>query len=401
MVAVAQDKGIARYREFLAVPHTRALIVWGLLARLPLGMAPLALLLLARHDGASYGQAGALVGAYGLAISVGGLVGGRLIDRRGPVAVLRVRGVVYPAALVAAIALTLVDAPLVAVGGAALLAGAFIAPISSSVRTVWPRVLPDHLRSTAYALEASFQELIFIAGPLLAGALAVIDPALAVGATAVVALVGTLGVVSLHPIKSAGTGGASGGGMLGALETPGIRTLALFAVTMGTGFGVVEIAMPAFAEHHAAREYGAVALGAFAFGSMVGGFLAGAFHNPDVSRRLLTAAPLLALALTLPLAGWSIPSMCVLAFLAGIPTAPTVAAVYSLVDRVAPRWAIAEAFSWFGTAVSLGLATGTALGGAVTDAAGIRWTLAVPPLVVLLGSLVLFGRRGTLAPRTA
>ena len=54
MSTVEEDTGVARYRTFLAVPHTRSLIGWALLARMPLGMAPLALLLLLRSEGATY-----------------------------------------------------------------------------------------------------------------------------------------------------------------------------------------------------------------------------------------------------------------------------------------------------------------------------------------------------------
>lgn len=397
MTAASEKTGIARYREFLAVPHTRSLIGWGLLARMPLGMTPLALLLLARAEGASYGKAGALVGAYGLAIAVGGLVGGRRIDRRGPVAVLRLRGVVYPAFLVAAVVLAIADAPLVAIGAATVGAGLFVPPVSSSVRSIWPKVLPDHLRSTAYSVEASFQEVIFISGPLISGGLSAVEPELSVVATAATALVGTLQLIKVDPIRQAGSGKAPGGGLLGALESAGMRTLVLFAVLVGLGFGMVEVAMPAFAEHHGfARAWGAVALTTFSAGSMVGGLLAGAIHSSDDRRRLLAIGPALGLAMTFPLLGWSIPSMCVMTFLAGLPIAPTVGAVYGLIDDVSPRWAIAEAFAWFGTAVFLGVASGTALGGAVVDLAGIRWLLALPPLIVLAGVGLVFIRRRTL-----
>jgi MFS family permease len=397
VTAVEEGKGIARYRSFLAVPHTRALFGWALLARLPLGMAPLALLLLVRAEGASYAAAGGVVAAYGLALAGGALVSGRLIDRRGPSAVLTRRALAYPTCFAVVIGLALADAPIVYLGIAAAAAGAVIPPVSSSVRSIWPQVLPDELRSTAYSLEAAFQEIIFVVGPILAAALAALEPSLAVGFTGAATLVGTLGLVRLEPIRLAGTGTASGGGLLGALEAPGLRTLVVYAFTIGIGFGAVEVTMPAFAEGHGAREYGGLALAAFSAGSFAGGLLAGGMPGGDDRRRLLRYVPILGLALIVFQLAWSIPSLCVLAFFAGLPIAPTVAAVYGLIDKVAPSWAIAESFAWFGTSVALGLALGTGIGGAFVDGAGIRWSLAVGPVATLIGAAFVWLRRSTLS----
>ena len=90
-----------------------------------------------------------------------------------------------------------------------------------------------------------------------------------------------------------------------------------------------------------------------------------------------------------------------LAFFAGLPIAPTVAAVYGLIDKVAPSWAIAESFAWFGTSVALGLALGIALGGAAVDHLGVSAAFAVGPVAVLGGAGVLFARAGSLLPARA
>ena len=54
-------------------------------------------------------------------------------------------------------------------------------------------------------------------------------------------------------------------------------------------------------------------------------------------RLLRVSAVLLAVGLALPLLGWSLPSMAVLAFLAGLAIAPVVMSAYGLVDAVAAR----------------------------------------------------------------
>ena len=64
-------------------------------------------------------------------------------------------------------------------------------------------------------------------------------------------------------------------GLLGALASRGVRTVVLYAATVGVGFGSVELAMPAFAEAHGSRELGGLALASFSGGSLVGGLVAG------------------------------------------------------------------------------------------------------------------------------
>ena len=154
---------------------------------------------------------------------------------------------------------------------------------------------------------------------------------------------------------------ATGAGLLGALGSPGVRTVVLYAATVGVGFGAVELAMPAFAEEHGARELGGVAL-VLLRGSLVGGLVAGMRPAGDLRRFLGGGVALAAALLALQLAV-SLPTLCVLAFVAGLPIAPTVGALYSLIDRSA-RTGTAEAFALVRHCVSVGIATGFAGAGA-------------------------------------
>jgi predicted MFS family arabinose efflux permease len=67
----------------------------------------------------------------------------------------------------------------------------------------------------------------------------------------------------------------------------------------------------------------------------------------------------------------SLPVLAVLAFVAGLPIAPSFAAAYGLLDRVARPGTNAEAFAWIGTALSAGLAAGATLGGMAIDEWGV------------------------------
>ena len=74
---------LAKYRSVLSVPGAARLFATALVARLPQGMAPLAVLLLVRGATHSYAAAGLAVGASALATAVCAPLLGRQVDHRG------------------------------------------------------------------------------------------------------------------------------------------------------------------------------------------------------------------------------------------------------------------------------------------------------------------------------
>src|SRR5215216_3055149 len=374
MTEVVPPLGLARYSALFRVPHVRRLVLSGMLARLPAGMIGLALLLLVREQGGTYAAAGAVSGGYFVATAVGAPIAGRLVDRRGQARILLTRAVVFPALLLGVCLLALLGAPLVLIGLAAAAAGALMPPVGASLRALWPRMFGDpELRAAAYALEASLQEITFIVGPLLVALLtAASSPAVALGVAAVLGGAGTLLIALAEPVRAWRPDDERHTSLLGALASRGVVTLVGLSACLGLGFGGTEVAFPAFAEQHGGAELGSIPLSLFAGGSLFGGLLVGARVTMPPLRLLRVSAILLTFGLALPLLGWSLPSMAVLAFLAGLAIAPVVMAAYGLVDAVAARGTAAESFSWITTAVFAGFSVGMALGGTLIDAYGSK-----------------------------
>ena len=387
--------GARLYRDLVALPYAKPLVAWSLLARLPLGMTPFSLLLLVRGEGDGYGVAGLVVAIYVVALGIAAPVRGRQVDRRGPAPILRLGALTYPACLAAIVVLAVLDAGAYALAIAAVAAGFLHPPVGSAVRIVWPRIATGDLRNTAFAFEAAVQELFFVVGPLLAAALAVVDPTLAVAGAGLASLAGTTGLARLAPIREMPPSRQGGAGLAGALGSAGVRTVVLYATAIGVSFGAVELAMPAFAEEQGARELGGIALGCFAAGSLVGGLVAGMRPPRDDVRRFLTGALALAAALAGLQLAVSLPTLAALAFVAGLPIAPTVAALYLAIDRTATQGTAAEAFAWFGTAVSVGFAVGSALAGTLVEAHGVRLAFGLGAAVALAAALVGWRRRET------
>jgi MFS family permease len=383
--------GFARYRALFSVPYVRRLVVSALFARLPMGMVPLALLLLVRENGGSYAAAGAVSGSYFIAAAVGAPIAGRLVDRRGQTKVLLPRAFLFASFLFGVCILAALDAPLPLVAVSAAASGGLLPPVGASMRSLWPRLFTGaEMRSAAYALEASLQEIFFVVGPLLTAILAAaVSPLAALAVAALSGGLGTIVVARTQPMRDwLPEEERHSTSWLGALESPGVRTIIFLAVCLGLGFGSTEVGMPAFAEDHGGAELGSIPIALFAAGSLVGGLIAGARTTGSPIRLLRVSTWLLAGGLALLLVAWSLPALAVLAFLAGLPIAPAVTASYGLIDKVARRGTAAEAFAWISTAVSAGLALGTAAGGVVVDALGVKASFAGGCACVLAGAIL-------------
>ena len=361
-------------------------------------MAGLSLVLLVRATGAGYGEAGLVAAAYAVAVAIGAPYGGRQVDRRGASRILQRRMVLYSAFLGTVALLGELDAPVPVIAIFAAATGLTMAPVSSVLRSIWPTVAGEDGARTAYALDAALQEVIFVGGPLLVALLATIDAAAAVAGAATLALVGTYAFVRLPPVQAAGPAEEQHSARLGALSAVGVRTLALLSLCLGLGFGAVEIAVPAFAEAQGNRALAGVALAGFSLGSLLGGLVAALRPSSDERRRIILGSFALALLMALPLLSSSILAMALLLFVAGLPIAPVVAAIYGQIGRVAAAGSVAEAFSWFGTSISIGIAGGTVAGGWLIDTYSWRAAVLLGIGWLGVGALLVALRRATLAP---
>lgn len=396
-----ETRGLDRYRELFARPYAASLFVWSIVARMPYAMAPLSLVLLVRGTGAGYGEAGLVVAASSIAVAVGAPYGGRQVDRHGARTVLGRRMILYSSLFGAVAVLGELEAPILVIAAVAAAAGLAMAPVASVLRSIWPDVAGVDAARTAYALDAALQEVIFVGGPLLVALLAIISPAAAVAGAAVIAAVGTFAFSRIPPVRHSLPATERHTSRFGALSAVGVRTIALLSLCLGLGFGAAEIAVPAFAEGEGNRALAGIVLAGLSAGSLVGGLLAGLRPSTDERRRIILGTFLLALLMLLPLAGQSVVMMTLLLFVAGLPIAPVVAALYGQIGRVAAAGSVAEAFSWFGTSVSIGIAGGTVGGGWLIDRNGWQAAMILGAGFLATGGLLSVLRRSTLAPPEA
>src|SRR4051812_42275058 len=212
---------LSAYRQVLSKPGAAAFSATGFLARLPISMVTLGIVLMVSAETDSYGLAGGISAAFVIASSLAALLQGRLIDRVGQAKVL------LPAVAVCSVSLSLlvwaVDAghrvPLPHV--LAALAGATMPAVGAAVRARWTHVLEQPAeRQTAFALEAVVDETVYLIGPPLATVLATtVAPAAGLVAAVLAGLAGPLLFCSPPPTRPPAPPAAKRGGAEGA--TPG------------------------------------------------------------------------------------------------------------------------------------------------------------------------------------
>ncbi len=391
--------GLERYRRVLRARHVGGLWATSIVARLPIGINGLAIVLAMRHETRSFAAAGAAVGAYALAFGAGSPFQGRLIDRLGP------RRVMPPLIAGHALALGLFVAMLghaptgvlVALAG---ISGLGLPSISSVLRAMWPRLLDPGLVTTAFALDAAIVETVFVLGPLLvAAAVAVASARLALVASIALAMAGTALLVSSAPVRSWQPEARRGRDPFGALRSPGLLTVAIATVPVGFGIGAIEIAMPAFATAHHSPGQAGLLVAVWAAGSGIGALVYGArTWGVSLQVRWLATTALLGGGLLLPLAAPSVPVMLALMVPAGAFIAPTFASGGELLGLLAPPGMTTEAYAWSPTSIVLGASIGSAVAGALAEASGWRAAVLAGGAAALAGAAIGAARRRSLEP---
>jgi len=378
------------YRAVLAVPGVWRFLASALLGRLPIGATSLGILLLVREQTGSFGLAGLTVGAFALTGAIAAPIQGRLLDRFGPRRVLAPFAFSQAAALVILVLVTRAGPPDFAIVVLAGIAGALVPPISAAVRVLWPELVstPRGVES-AYALDATAQELIWTTGPLIvAVAVAVASPAAAVLVTAVVLVVGTVLFVTAPPL-GAWPDQVKPGSRAGALASRPLRILLFATALFGLGIGTLEVGLPGLAVAVGSPASAGILLAAWSVGSMTGGVIYGALTwSSRVDFRFPALLALGAILILPLLLADSLELGIVLALLAGIPGAAALSCLYLLVGREAPAGTMAEAFTWSLAALISGIAAGSAIAGLLVDSHGAGRAFVLGAVVTAFAGLI-------------
>ena len=372
-----------------------------ILARLPLAMLTIGMLVHVERLTDSFAAAGLVAGALAVAQGAGGPALGRLVDRRGQTAVLLGSASIAAAALAASAALP-AGAPLGVLLALAAVLGFATPPVGACIRALVPGLAddPDQLRS-AYAVDSAAVELTWISGPplvLLAGAVWSTGTALIIAGA--ILLVSTVLFATAPASRAWRPDPDAARPAGGALRSAGVRTLVVVLAGAGVLFGATEVAVTAATDSLGGTAAAGPLLGLWGVGGLLGGLVvarAGGGARTGAGLALLLAA-LAATHLALAAATGSLIALGAVVVLAGTTIAPTCASAYAFVDRAAPAGTTTEAFAWLATAVAIGTSVGAAAAGAVADSAGPVPAFVLAAAAAGAGAIVTALRAHTLSP---
>lgn len=382
------------YRRVLSLPGALAFSLSGLVARLPISMVSLGIVLLVSTRTGSYSQAGVVSASFVIATSLFAIVQGRLVDRFGQSRLLAPAVLAFAGSMVLLMVAVEWSWGTPAAVGFAFLAGAAQPQIGSFVRARWSYIVPERsMVQTAYAFEAVVDESVFMVGPTVVTLLATgVHPLAGLSVAVVAAVAGTFALVAQrsseppphprHPERRERP----------KLPWPTLGPLAVAAAMMGALFGATEVATVALSEELGAKSASGPLLAVWALGSLLSGVVTGTMTwRAGNATRLRWGALMLALSmLPMPFVG-SFPMMVAVLFLAGFAISPTLIAMTSWVEELVPAARLTESMAVIGTGITAGVAPGAVLAGTVIDAYGAGpsyWVSAAAGAVGFAATLV-------------
>ena len=393
--------GLRAYRQLLSDRHAVAFSFAGFVARLPLSMTGIGIVLLVSLTTGSFGRAGLLAAAATLTGAVVAPLWGRATDRFGQAVVLLLAVTINTCSVALLVTAIELGWPLAVSLAAAIGIGVGFTLAGSAVRARWTlRLKGSPLLHTAFALEAMVDEVVFIIGPILVTFLAtVFHPALGISISAVIGLLGAVVLAAQRSTQPPTRSTRPGHERSAQFPWRVLLPVSIACGALGMIFGAMEVNIVAFAKEAGVLPYAGLILTAWSFGSLLAGAVTGAIiWRASPARRFRVSAIALALSL-LPLPFVGHPAVvALLLVVSGMAIAPTLIASVGVTQSAVDQSRLTEAFAWTSTGLAAGVAAGAAAVGQVIDGWGAQAGfvgVAVAGLLLTVSALFVRGPRSS------
>jgi MFS family permease len=354
---------VKSYLDLLRTPGVARILAAQLTARFPGGMLSLAYLLHIEHIFNSYGAAGLVLAA----TSVGQAISGPVTSRW--MGIWAIRPVLILTTTVCAVSmLTIAFAPLPLVGYmiVGLIGGLSYPPVQPAVRTIYPKMVTGRQLTPLFSLDASAQEIIWIAGPVMVTFIS-LQISTVVGILTAMAFLVFGGIWFITSPE------------VGRVRIPRSKrrigvVLARPPVLLSTVVGFLVVGSCAAVEAGVVATFGetgpqaGIVLAIWAISSLAGGLALG--HVPIGPWALFRRTLVIAIGCALAITAWEFWSLTVALVIAGICLAPALAVMFAIVSASVKFSDTAEAYGWVGTGQLIGAALGSAVAGFLIDGTG-------------------------------
>jgi len=380
------------YQTLIRTPGALRFSIPGVIARMPISMDSLALIFVVVAASDSYALAGALGATASVVMSIATPHWSRVSDRIGQsttlirVVPLKIAGLIIFTVLVTQ------GFPIWSWFVTIIFAESFSVNTGGLVRRRWLHVLsPDkatteedekdrHIVNTAYSFEALMDEVVFIAGPVIATACATsIAPAAGIIAGILFMAVGVPLFITAKSTEPPATPKRIIDPHPAVIRNKQVQAVVLATTLLGGFFGSIAIVTVAFAENRGQESKAGLVLAIWASGSACAAIAHGIIKWKITSAARFLICLFALTVLTIPmLFTHSLLWLTVALFFNGFAVAPLVINAYGVAEGSVPPEQITEALTWVVAGMPLGGAVASALSGLVIDQFGADIAYWVP-----------------------
>ena len=267
------------YSELFKTPGAKRIASAGFIARLPIAMDALAIILFVQSVDGRYAIAGSLTAVAALVTVVSSPLWSKAADHFGQRIVLSTAIPIRIFAIITFISLVMNGAPVWSWFAAIFLAESASVSIGSMTRRRWAHVLGGDKKdvlSTSYTFESLLDEFIYILGPVITTAVvAAIAPSAGLILGVLFLLVGVPLLIS-HRNSDPGVEHRHVGTKLKSVfRNQKLQAVAIPLTIAGGAFSAVNICVVAFSEERGAKSISGVLLGIWAVGGAVSALING------------------------------------------------------------------------------------------------------------------------------
>jgi len=375
-----------RYLELFAFPQVIRLGVSAFPARLAYGMIGLGIFFKAEQETGSVAIAGFAIGLNSLAGSLTAGIRGSVMDRFGQKWPIRILVPMYSGLILLLNTMETRQSILVT----AFILGITAPPINLSVRPLWKDIVPDSYLRTAYAFDSSMMSTTSVIGPVVITALSLSSrPGFGLGTIAALMFIGGV-ALSLTPASRDWIPEKKQKGQQRLWKDRAIQLLMFEGCFIGFGWGVFDVAVPAFATQEGVQHRVAWIFAAFGAATVVGGLLGGLVSKKLAPLSALRRAYLLWLIACVPVAftypDWS---MALIGACIGFLGGAVQVFYFEVLEAVRPKGSQTASLGWIWSVEGSFMAVGAAVGGVVSETFSPRIGLAMLPIMIFIGLIIL------------
>jgi len=379
-----------RYRELFQIPNVWVLIIASFPARIAYGMIGLSIFFKTEQATNSVAVAGLAIGLNSIAGSLTAGIRGSVMDRYGQKWPL---GILVPSYAAMLIALSFAQSK-TTILLLSLLLGLCAPPINLSVRPLWKIVVPENFLRTAYALDTAVMSATHVIGPIIATTLALSSlREYTLRIAALLMLIGG-GSLWLSKVSRNWIPEKKNGKTDSIYRNLAMQILMIEGCFIGFGWGVFDVAVPAFATLEGVAHRTAWILAAMGIFNIVGGLLAGLVSKKTSPLKAMRTTYAVWLVVTMPLAftqpDWT---LIVCGGLLGLVGGALQVFYWEVLERVRPQGSAMASLGWLWTVEGSFMALGAASGGFISEKLSPEIALGTTTLCVAFGAVVLIAGR--------